>query len=265
MRLPVFWHPDPGGNVGDHRGSLRLDGPEGHHAAVVRRIAVGEWVRLTDGRGRYAEGVVTAADRRGVDVRVERHGVEPAPTLTLTVVQAVPKGERAEIAVQALVEVGVDRVVPWAAERSQVRLSGERGEKLVAKWRAWAGEASKQARRTWFAAVAEVASTAEVAALLADADAALVLDAAAAQTLGGTALPHTGELVLVVGPEGGIGSSELAVLAAPTVRLGDTVLRTSTAGAVAAGVALAATRWRQSPVPPPVRSPGPPSAPTVVS
>lgn len=255
MSLPVFWHPDPAGDRAgdgagdgaDDQGSLRLEGPEGRHAAVVRRLAVGERVRLTDGRGQYAEGVVAAADRRGLDVRVERRGAEPAPTPTLTVVQAVPKGERAEIAVQALVEVGVDRIVPWAADRSQVRLGGERGDKLVAKWRSWAGEASKQARRTWFAAVAEVASTVEVAALLADADAALVLDAEAAQPLGGVALPDTGELVLVVGPEGGIGSAELAALAAPTVRLGDTVLRTSTAGVVAAGVALAATRWRLPP------------------
>lgn len=248
MSLPVFWHPRPGHDSSDHSGddgeSLRLEGSEGHHAAVVRRISVGERVRLTDGRGQFADGVVAVADRRGLDVRVERRGVDQAPAPTLTVVQAVPKGERAEIAVQALVEVGVDRIVPWAADRSQVRLGGERGDKLVAKWRSWASEASKQARRTWFADVADMTSTAEVAALLAAADAALVLDAAALQPLGGIALPDTGELVLVVGPEGGIGSAELATLAAPTVRLGDTVLRTSTAGAVAAGVVLAATRWR---------------------
>ncbi len=244
MTLPVFWV--PGFGPGDAAAPVRLEGAEAHHAAVVRRISAGERVRVTDGRGAYVEGTVLAADRRCVEVAVQARGTAPAPDLRLTVVQAVPKRERAELAVQGLAEVGVDRVIPWAAERSQARASGERGERLVTKWRAWAHEASKQARRSWFCEVAEVADTAEVARLLAAADVGAVLHEAAERRLAELPVPARGELVLVVGPEGGIGEAELDRLGGPAaaVRLGDTVLRTSTAGPVAAGVVLAGGRWR---------------------
>lgn len=286
MSLPVFWReslPEAGGD------RVLLDGSEAHHAAVVRRVAVGERVRVTDGRGTYVEGPAVVVGRQTVEVAVERRGADTAPSLRLTVVQAVPKGDRARPAVEALVEVGVDRVVPWAAERSQVRMGGERGERLAARWRAWAFEASKQARRSWFCEVGDVASTGGVAGLLGAAEVGLVLHVGAVDPLGAVPLPRTGTVLLVVGPEGGMGPDELAALGvrAPTgamrlsppgfasriapvddtgdsagggpgdgsvdgpgdgsvrlVRLGDTVLRTSTAGAVAAGVVLAATRWR---------------------
>ncbi|MDQ3592149.1 MAG: 16S rRNA (uracil(1498)-N(3))-methyltransferase [Actinomycetota bacterium] len=239
MSLPVFWRE----SLADVDGVLLLDGAEGHHAAVVRRLGVGERVRITDGRGSYVEGPVAALGKRSVRVSAADRVSVPAPELRLTVVQAVPKGERAELAVQALVEVGVDRIVPWAAERSQVWLSGERGERLLAKWRAWAFEAGKQARRSWFCEVTAVAHSAAVSVLLAGADAGLVLHEEAAVALGAVSLPSRGEVVLVVGPEGGISADELPA-AIRSVRLGDTVLRTSTAGAVAAGVVLAGTRWR---------------------
>ncbi|MDQ3415612.1 MAG: 16S rRNA (uracil(1498)-N(3))-methyltransferase [Actinomycetota bacterium] len=273
MSVPVFWRESL--DASDD-GGLVLDGGEGHHAAVVRRLAVGEQVRVTDGRGSYVEGPVATVGKGAVSVWVGAPVSVPAPTPRLTVVQAVPKGDRAELAVQALVEVGVDRIVPWASERSQVRVAGERGERLLAKWRAWAFEAGKQARRSWFCEVAPplvdcpgvVASTAAVATLLASAHVGLVLHEDAPLALGAVPLPERGDVVLVIGPEGGIGAAELAALGVPgasvrppppqspirafrtpqgapsAARLGDTVLRTSTAGAVAAGVVLAATRWR---------------------
>ncbi len=264
MGPPVFWASSVGAEV------LRLSGAEGHHAAVVRRLAVGERVAVSDGRGAIVQGRVRAVDKRGVDVSVESRARVPVPAPRVTVVQAMPKGSRAELAVEALTEVGVDRIVPWASARSQVRVSGEHGERLVARWGAWAHEASKQSRRAWFCEVASTASTAEVAALLADSSCGLVLHEGAAEPLsvpGGVA-----DVVLVVGPEGGLTDAELLALLPSTtpsgavstsaaspgddlapaygvravraVRLGDTVLRTSTAGAVAAGVVLAATRWR---------------------
>lgn len=248
MGRPVFFRPALAGAL------LRLDGAEGHHAAVVRRMAVGEPVRVSDGAGGVVDGVVASVDRCGIDVAVQSRTSVPPPSPRLTVVQAVPKGERAELAVQALTEVGVDRVVPWAAGRSQVRVSGERGERLLGKWRSWALEASKQSRRAWFCEVTRVASTDEVAAVLAASGCGLVLHENATDAL---TVPHdVDDVVLVVGPEGGITEAELAAFctsggaAGPprpgvrVVRLGDTVLRTSTAGVVAAGVALAATRWR---------------------
>lgn len=243
----MFWSASVPAEAG---ATVLLQGPEGHHAAAVRRVALGELVRVTDGRGAYAEGPVVAVGRRSIEVAVELHGQQPAPALRLTVVQAVPKVDRSRLAVETLVEVGVDRVLPWSAERSQVRAAAERGERLVARWRTWAHEAGKQARRSWFCEVGGVVGTAEVASLLTAADVGFVLHEDATVPLGSVPLPGLGEVVLVVGPEGGIGADELATLlggqglATQAVRLGGTVLRTSTAGAVAAGVVLAGTRWR---------------------
>ena len=115
-------------------------------------------------------------------------------------VQAVPKGERAELAVEMLTEVGVDVIVPWNAERSQFRANPERVEKTLAKWRAWAFEASKQSRRTWFAEVAPIATTAEVAELLAGAALPVVLHEEATTPLAGLTVPSSGDVVIVDRP-----------------------------------------------------------------
>lgn len=237
MGLAVFFAPDVAAD------QLALGGPEGHHASVVRRIAPGERIRLTDGRGSVVEGPVTAASRSGLTMAVESRWSTPPANPRLVVVQALPKGERAELAVEMLTEIGADVIVPWNAERSQFRSNPERVAKTLAKWRAWAFEASKQARRSWFCEVAEPASTAEVAALLAGASLAVVLHEEASLPLTSLAVPATGDLVVVVGPEGGIAPSELAAFAVQPVRLGDTVLRTSTAGVAAASALLARSRW----------------------
>lgn len=223
---------------------LVLDGPEGRHAAVVRRIGVGERVRLTDGQGEWAEGGVVAASKVGVTVAVDKRGTTPPAAPRVVVVQAVPKGERAELAVEMLTEVGVDVIVPWNAERSQFRANPERVQKLLAKWQAWAFEASKQSRRTWFAEVAPLATTAEVAELLAGAALPVVLHEEATVPLASLDVPATGDIVLVIGPEGGIAPGELETFDATPIRLGETVLRTSTAGVAAAAAILAPSRWR---------------------
>ncbi|MFF0270349.1 16S rRNA (uracil(1498)-N(3))-methyltransferase [Kribbella sp. NPDC004536] len=238
MGVAVFFHPDPGGD------EVVLDGPEGRHAAVVRRIGPGERIRLTDGRGTWAEGPVVNASKAGVTVAVDERGVVEAADPRVVVVQAVPKGERAELAVEMLTEVGVDVIVPWNAERSQFRANPERVEKLLAKWQAWAFEASKQSRRTWFTEVAPLASTADVAKLLADAALPAVLHEEATTPLATLDPPGSGTIVIVIGPEGGLAPAELSSFAVAPVRLGDTVLRTSTAGVAAASALLARSRWR---------------------
>lgn len=237
MGLAVFYLPDLTSS------ELVLSGAEGHHAAVVRRIAAGERVRLTDGRGSFVEGPVTAASKAGLTVSVEHREVVPAASPRLVVVQALPKGERAELAVEMLTEVGVDVIVPWNADRSQFRSNPERVAKTLTKWQAWAFEASKQSRRSWFCEVAPIASTAEVAALVASAALPVVLHEEATVPLASLIPPTTGDIVIVVGPEGGITPTELDAFAVAPTRLGNTVLRTSTAGVATAAALLTHTRW----------------------
>ncbi|WP_326697417.1 16S rRNA (uracil(1498)-N(3))-methyltransferase [Streptomyces sp. NBC_01754] len=228
-----------------------LDGPEGRHAVSVKRLAAGEDVVLTDGHGHWAHGVVRAAegkDRLVVDLAAVRE--EPAPLPRITVVQALPKGDRGEVAVETMTETGVDAIVPWQAARCITQWKGDRGLKSLAKWRTTAREAGKQSRRVRFPEVSAVMTTKQVAALLAGADFAGVLhedrDVPGAP-LATAELPVQGSIVLVVGPEGGVCPQELAAFAeagAPPYRLGPSVLRTSTAGTAAAALLMGRTgRW----------------------
>ncbi|WP_086563133.1 16S rRNA (uracil(1498)-N(3))-methyltransferase [Streptomyces africanus] len=245
MTAPVFVveHFDAAGG-----GRFVLDGPEGRHAVSVKRLRPGEDVVLTDGAGRWADGVVL--DTEGKDrliVRLDPVTEEPPEQPRVTVVQALPKGDRGELAVETMTEVGVDAIVPWAAARCITQWKGDRGLKALGKWRATAREAGKQSRRVRFPQVAEAATTKQVAALLADADFAAVLHESGDEALATAELPSSGEIVLVVGPEGGVAPEELALFAqagGKAYRLGRSVLRTSTAGTAATAVLLARTgRW----------------------
>jgi 16S rRNA (uracil1498-N3)-methyltransferase len=224
-----------------------LSGPEGRHAADVRRLTAGERVDLTDGEGQWAEGVVTRAGRGVLEVAVRARAVVPAPDPAVVVVQAIPKGDRGQLAVELMTEVGVDVIVPWAAERCIARWQGERGDRALARWRATAREAAKQARRSRIPEVTSPATLGEVAARATAASAAVVLDPQATDGLSRLPLPASGEVLLIVGPEGGISPGESTALAqagAAGAHLGPTVLRTSSAGAVAAAVLLSrAGRW----------------------
>jgi 16S rRNA (uracil1498-N3)-methyltransferase len=219
-----------------------LDGPEGRHAATVRRTRVGEVLDLVDGVGTRCTGTVTATTKDTVTVEVTSRVVEPVPAPRITLVQALAKGDRGELAVELATEVGVDTIVPWAATRCIVSWSGERGTKALERWRSTAREAGKQSRRAWFPVVTEPVRTADIAALPGQ---LLVLYERASVPLSSVEL--SGDAVLVVGPEGGLAPEEIAVLLAAggrAVRLGPSVLRTSTAGAVAAAVVSSqAGRW----------------------
>jgi 16S rRNA (uracil1498-N3)-methyltransferase len=246
MSLPVFHLPDLGGaHVG---GSVELTGDEARHAVVVRRIRVGEQVALTDGSGRTVVGTVAATGKTSLRATVSEVVEAPRECPRLVVVQAIPKGDRGELAVEMLTEAGADMVVPWAASRSIAVWRGERAAKSLAKWRSTAREAAKQSRRAWFPTVAEMMSTAAVVDLLRDAALAVVLHEAATTPLADLEVPAAGDVVVVVGPEGGISDEELdafASVGAEPVRLGRSVLRTSTAGVAAAAALLSRTpRWR---------------------
>jgi 16S rRNA (uracil1498-N3)-methyltransferase len=226
---------------------VAVEGDEAHHAVAVRRLRAGERVVLTDGGGLSATGEVLSAGKRVLAVRVEGVREDPAPEPSLTVVQALPKGDRGELAVEVLTEIGASRIVPWAAARSVAVWKGERAAKSLTRWRSTAREAAKQARRSWHPEVAELASTAEVAELVAGATLAVVLHEDAAEPLAAVAVPASGSVVVVVGPEGGLTDDEVAALTAAgarPVRLGTEVLRTSTAGVAACAAILARTaRW----------------------
>ena len=225
-------------------GTFRLDGDEGRHAARVKRLAVGEDVLVADGLGGLLECVVSAVLPDGLQLTVHAASTVPVPRPRLVVVQALPKGDRAELAVEVLTELGVDEIVPWAASRSITRWDGPRGAKALDKWRRTAREAAKQSRRPRLPIVHDLASTAQVASRVGG---GFVLHEDAQVTLSSVDLPDADEIVLVVGPEGGVSPEELAVFAgvgATAVRLGDEVLRTSTAGAAALAVlSVRLARW----------------------
>ena len=225
-----------------------LTGAEGRHAATVRRIRPGERADVTDGQGLLAECVVTAAGAGQVELRVQARREVPVPDPLITVVQAIPKGERAELAVETMTEVGVDVIVPWQAGRCVARWPADRAPKALGRWRSAAREAAKQARRARVPEVTGLASSADVVARIPAAAFAIVLEPDAGVALSQLALlPVSGDIVLIVGPEGGISPDELTAFTnagATSARLGESVLRTSTAGAVAAAVLMTATgRW----------------------
>ena len=224
-----------------------VTGDEAHHAVAVRRLREGEHVVLTDGLGTSVTGAVASTGKRVFAVSVESVSYDDRPAPAITVVQALPKGERGELAVEVLTEVGVDRIVPWAAARSVAVWKGERAAKSHAKWQATAREAAKQSRRSWLPSVTALASTADLAALVGEADLAVVLHEDATDPLSAVDVPASGRIVVVVGPEGGISPEELDALTAAgarSVRLGAEVLRTSTAGVVAVAALLSRTdRW----------------------
>ncbi|MGZ4445187.1 MAG: 16S rRNA (uracil(1498)-N(3))-methyltransferase [Nocardioides sp.] len=245
MSLPVHHVPSLDGvTVGS---LVEVTGDEAHHAVAVRRLRVGERLVLTDGVGTSVTGEVAGTGKRLFTLTVDEVTVTEPPTPALVVVQAIPKGERGELAVEVLTEVGVAEVVPWAASRSVAVWKGERAAKSLAKWRSTAREAAKQSRRAWFPTVSEMASTTEVAEIVASASLAVVLHEEASVPLASLAVPASGRVVLVVGPEGGLSEEEVAAFVAAgasSVRLGSEVLRTSTAGVVAAAALLARTpRW----------------------
>ncbi len=225
-----------------------LSGPEGRHAVAVKRLEVGEPIDLGDGAGTLLHAEVEAlTGRDSLVARVREREVSAPPQPRIIVVQALPKGERGETAVETLTEVGVDVIVPWQAERCVARWTGDKVERGRAKWQAAARAAGKQARRAWLPEVAPLARTAHVESLVAAAACAIVLHEEAHVSLSQVTLPTEGDIVLVVGPEGGVSPDELdrfTAAGAHLALLGPTVLRTSTAGTVAAAVILAATpRW----------------------
>jgi 16S rRNA (uracil1498-N3)-methyltransferase len=236
--------PDPGALV-------VVDGDEGFHAATVRRIRPGEELVLGDGAGGLARCQVEHAGRDGLRARVlGRWSVAPARP-AVTVVQALPKSERSELAIELATEAGADAFLAWRAARCVANWEGARVDKGLRRWRAVARSAARQSRRAHIPAVDGVLSTAEltrrVRAEVAAGSAVLALHESATDRIAETHVGQADSVWLVVGPEGGIAPEEIAALidaGAVTVRLGPQVLRTSTAAAVALGaLGVLTPRW----------------------
>ncbi|NUS72502.1 MAG: 16S rRNA (uracil(1498)-N(3))-methyltransferase [Corynebacteriales bacterium] len=240
--------------------TLVLSGDEGHHAARVQRLTPGARLLITDGRGLRARCVVESVNGGELNLRVELRDRIPAPQPKLIVVQALPKGDRGELAVELMTELDVDEIVPWSAARTITQWRGPRGDKALAKWRNAARAAAKQSRRSWFPDVSRLASTSDVVRRIGDnGGPTFVLHEEADITFFDVASSllsehskmdgaERGAIMLIVGPEGGLDDREVAQFSeagAKIVRFGATVVRTSTAGPAAlAALAPWVGRWR---------------------
>ena len=223
-----------------------LTGPEAHHAATVVRLEVGEEVLVADRQGARVLTEAAEVGRDFVRLRVRQRADEPEPSLRLTLVQALSKDGRDEDAVEAATELGVDGVVPWQADRSIVRWKGPKVDKGLRKWANVIERAAKQSRRGRWPRLDELVTSQGLAERFAEAT-PFVLHEDATTPLATADLPTEGEVLLVVGPEGGISPQELERFVAAggvPVRLGTQVLRASTAGPAAVSVLSARGRWR---------------------
>ncbi|MGN6404303.1 16S rRNA (uracil(1498)-N(3))-methyltransferase [Sinomonas sp.] len=246
MSNPVFFVA-PGSLDGLGANSVAtVSGAEGRHAATVKRLATGEPVDLVDGRGTRGRGHVQRAEGDVLAVVLDSVEREPRPPYQLVLVQALAKGDRDELAAEAATELGVDGIIPWQAERSIVRWKGDRAAKSLSKWRSVVGAAAKQARRAWLPDVEDVHDGAALAARMNRAALSVVLHEDAEEPLGALldAFSETadgeGEVLFVVGPEGGISPAELDRFVAAGARLAllaPHVLRSSTAGPAALAIA----------------------------
>ena len=231
-----------------------VEGDEGFHAATVRRIRPGEQLVLSDGNGVWAPCVVETATKRGLSARVLDRMTVPRPVPAVTVVQAIPKSERSELAIELATEAGADEFIAWQAARCVARWDDARADNGLRRWRAVARSAARQSRRAYIPAVNGPMSTGALAAHTVEQVAAgavvLVLHESGDRPLVDISVAQTDSIILVVGPEGGITDDEIAGLTAAgavAVRLGPTVLRTSTAAAVTLGaLGVLTSRWALS-------------------
>ncbi|MCW2734306.1 MAG: Ribosomal small subunit methyltransferase [Mycobacterium sp.] len=232
-----------------------VDGDEGFHAASVRRIRVGEELDLGDGAGTVAHVIVEGVGKSSLTTRVLSRRTVVPPSPQVTIVQALPKSDRSELAIELATEAGADEFLAWQSDRCVARWDGAaKAEKGLRRWQAVARSAARQSRRPYVPPVTSLVSTKELAAKVSSMSGravVLVLHESATQPLTSVGLADADSLMLIIGPEGGIGDDELAVLTgagATAVRLGPSVLRTTSAAAVGLGaLGVLTPRWRIGP------------------
>ena len=213
-----------------------LSGPEAKHAVSVRRMIQGEAIAVSDGAGIKIRGKVSKVGKETLDVNVESVELVSAPSVQLYLVQALAKGDRDELAIQACTELGLYGVIPWQADRSISIWKDEKKAKGQTRWQTIVTEAAKQSLRAFVPIVEPVQTSQELMSRLSSFDLVLVLDPGAKNSIAQVTLPAMGSVALVVGPEGGMSESELDAftdVGFSLVRMGPGVLRTSTAGMAA--------------------------------
>lgn len=250
MSNPVFYA-EPADLAGLGAGdNYVLTGAEARHAVSVKRLEAGEAVEISDGRGLRLVCRVEAAHQGELHVSVVERSVEQRSDSELVLVQALAKGDRDELAIEMATELGVDSVFPWQAERSIVRWKMDKASKGVIKWRNVVAAAAKQARRTRVPLVGELLGTASLTSLIEESSLTLLLHEDATESIPAILVQikadslaldaNTGgtfrQIVMIVGPEGGISEKEIAAFTQAGARmtiLGPHVLRSSTAGPAA--------------------------------
>lgn len=254
MTDPLFLVPAGSLDGLEEGDQVRLGSAESAHAVKAMRLQVGETVQVADGCGQHATGVVSDPSATAMSVTIQQWGSTPEAQPRLVLVQALAKGDRDLLGIQTATEVGVDAVIPWEAQRSVVRLKSDKIDKTLAKWRTNLEAAAKQARRTRVPTLRDPVTGTDIAGLVASDTIVLVLDENATDSLATVVtewepahLQAAVELVLVVGPEGGISDGELSALVeagAYRVRMGEHVMRSSTAGPIAVAlVQQLLSRW----------------------
>jgi len=222
--------------------TLDLDGPEAKHAISVRRMKPGEAIQISNGSGLRVRGRVVELHANSLAIEVIQVTEEQKPAVQFFLAQALAKGDRDELAIQAATELGVFGIYPWQAERSVSRWDGAKVEKGKLRWQTIVNEAAKQSLRVFEPDVNEPVSSKQLVATFADFEQVIILDPTASAGLASNELPATGRVLLVVGPEGGISDQELTAFEAAGARrlnLGEPILRTSTAGMAALSGLLA--------------------------
>lgn len=228
-------------NIPD-RGDLVIEGDEAHHAGSAARIKVGEKINVTNGKGRIAEVEVLDINKRNIGCRILEVRDETRAKVVLTVIQALTKGDRARETIELLTEGGAELIIPWQAARSIGQWKDDKDAQ--GKWRTWAKEATKQSRRTWIPEILDLHTTAQVKRRIQDSDLTIVLHENGAEAFSEilTSAPPR-EILLIVGPEGGISDDELASFVssgARSIRLGKPVFRSAHAGVAALAAIQAA-------------------------
>jgi 16S rRNA (uracil1498-N3)-methyltransferase len=240
--LPVFF-----GELPADGELVQLTGDEGAHAVRVRRMRVGEGIRIADTDGGFADCEIVEVSGRSLRAKIVARGSEPEPRPRIVVAQALPKGDRGTLAVELMTEAGVDEIIPWQAATCVSRWADpQKADKGRLRWLATAREAAKQSRRSRVPLISAALDTALLAERI-DGRVALLLHESTATPIAQARVDGADEIILIVGPEGGITAAEIATLSsagAQPVRLGPEVLRTSTAGVVAVSwVAARCGRW----------------------